>query len=283
MRYSPFPSLKTQTPTPVHATNEAFFSELASDVGVHALHGAILLVGARDGRSLAVRRAQAALRFDKRMSRWSHAALITRWRGTVLESEGLEVTLEPSPAVEQVPERNGVTPFRLARYADRDVFPNLAVAVLGFEPAQSEDGATAGSAVPAPWQRRRAVLEAAVSPNRQRERYPLWESLGVWARYAYAPYATPNPLQEGLPLPAASFVEYAYEAANVDLTPGASGNNNCPEVLYATMKHWSEGLRRVDGVSVRLFTLIRDEHGIPFPELSQELHVELPSPEDLGA
>lgn len=281
MRYSPFPSLQTQNPTLANETNEAFFSELASSVGVHALHGAILLVGARDGRSLAVRRAQAALRFDKRPSRWSHAVLITRWRGTVLESEGLEVTLEPSPAVEQVPERNGVTPFRLARYADRDVFPNLAVGVLGFELAPAEEGV--GSSVPAAWQRRRALLEAAVSPNRQRERYPLWESLGVWARYSYAPYATPNPLQEGLPLPAASFVEYAYEAANVDLTPGASGNNNCPEVLYATMKHWSEGLRRADGVSVRLFTLVRDEHGIPFPELSPDLHVELPSPEDLEA
>ncbi len=99
----------------------------------------------------------------------------------------------------------------------------------------------------------------------------------MWARYTYAPYLTPNPLLEGVPMPSAALCEYAYEAAGIDLTPGATGNHSCPEVIYATVKHWSDGLKDLAGVSARLFAIIRDPTGAPQPTLD-ELGKEVPLP-----
>jgi hypothetical protein len=281
MRYSPFAAREITNAGSPTASNERFFSDVAAKVGVPALHGAIVLIGARDPRALALRRAQAVLRFDRRPSKWSHAAFIVRWHPEPARSVGLEVTLDPESYGHQVPERNGVTTFQLSRYFDRERYPNAAVLTLGFEAPTARGGSE--STVPSAAARRAAAIETVLTPVRDRERYPLWDMLGPWARHAYLPYSTPNPLLEGVPLPCASLCEYAYEAAGVDLTPGATGNNNCPEVLYATAKHWAEGVAQTQGASVRLFTIIRDEHDVPQKDLPIRFgDITEPSPAELG-
>jgi hypothetical protein len=273
MRYSPFSATASEK-TIASDSNAEFFESVGKKVGAEALNGAILLIGARDSRAMALRHAQGALRFDRRASKWSHAALIVQWAASAGETSAVEVSLDPTDITLQVPERNGVTAFRLSRYFDSQRYPNVALAVLGFEPppgtATLSKGAARSDAL-APRERHAAVLAAALNPNRDRERFPLWDTLAPWARYAYAPHTTPNPLLEGIPLPSAALCEYAYEAAAVDLTPGATGNHNCPEVLYATMKHWAEGLKQTEGVSVRIFSVVRDECGTPQMELSPAL------------
>lgn len=277
MRYSPYDTVKPQQ-LEVNS-NEQFFQNVQRSVGTSALHGAILLVGANDHRALAVRHAQGALRFDRRPSRWSHAALIVHWDEALSKVSGVEVALDPTDHTKQVPELNGVTQFALSKYFEQRRYPNVALIVVAFEPPEpvSEGEATAASAA----QRRLMALQAALEPIRERERYPFWDLLAVWARYAYAPYTTTNPLLEGIPLPSAALCEYAYEAAALDLTPGATGNNNCPEVLYATAKHWSGGLQETQGATMKLFSLVRNEHQIPQPELRSIGDVSAPSLEEL--
>lgn len=292
MRYSPFKATENQNAEASSASNRAFFEAVAHEAGFAALHGAVLLVGARDPRALALRRAQAALRFDQRPSYWSHAALIVRWDEDPARTKGVEVTLDPRRAHEQVPERNGVTTFSLQRYLDERRYPNVGLLVIGFEDAKPEPDAeltdpertvltSAERTLPTPAERRAAAISAALSPLRGRDRYPLWDLLGAWARYSYLPFTTPNPLLEGMPMPSAALCEYAYEAAGLDLTPGAAGHNNCPEMLYATAKHWAAGLSPMQA-EVRRFTLVRHRHAIAQRELPPELGLRAPSIEELG-
>jgi hypothetical protein len=280
MRYSPFAARKAEKAGSKVASNEKFFADVAREVGVSALHGSVVLLGGRSSRSLAIRRAQAPLRFDRRSSYWSHAALIVRFGDEPGESVGVEATLDPEDRAKQVPERNGVTPFSLSRYFDEQKYPNIALMVVGFEARSAAKGE---SSLPTPSERRRAALAAALQPNRNRERYPFWDGLAIWSRYATSPHSTPNPLLEGVPLPAAALCEYAYEAAGLDLTPGVTGNNNCPEILYATAKHWAAGLGQSQAAVVRMFSLVRDEHEIPEPSLSADIdEISAPSESELG-
>jgi hypothetical protein len=266
MRYSPFPPRASQKLGSASASNARFFAEVGESAGARALHGAILLVGALDTLSLALRRAQGVLRFDQRPSKWSHAALIVRWHDDVARTAGVEVTLDPVERRQQVPERNGVTTFELGRYFDEERYPNVALLSFELEPPKLEPGFESTLASPA--ERRALAIETALTPVKDRERFPLWDLLGAWARHAYLPYTTPNPLLEGMPLPCASLCEYAYEAAGIDLTPGATGHNNCPEVLYATARHWAEGVQQTQAASVHLYSLERDLYVMPHPELS---------------
>jgi hypothetical protein len=281
MRYSPFSPRASQKLGSASASNERFFAEVGKSAGQRALHGAILLVGARDTLALALRRAQGVLRFDQRPSKWSHAALIVRWQGDVGASAGVEVTLDPLERQRQVPERNGVTTFTLSRYFEEQRYPN--VALLSFELEEPERVPGMEGTLPSAAERRALVLETALTPVKERERFPLWDMLGTWARHAYLPFSTPNPLLEGVPLPCASLCEYAYEAAGIDLTPGTTGNHNCPEVLYATAKHWAEGVASTQRACVRLYSLERDEHVVPHDELTVRIdELELPARSELG-
>jgi len=207
------------------ATAEELFSTIAKAIPAEDRRGGILLVGGEGPRDLAVRHAQADLRLDKLPSYWSHAALILDWKdGAKLDAVvGVEVSLDPIEPDKQVPERNGVTFLRLARYANRARYPNLAFGAI-CNPKDKE--------------LKNKIQQAAMDPNRDRLRYRFWEWLGVWASYTYAPAATANPITTGVPLPGAALCEYAYEAAGLDLTPGATAPNACPELLWTTLLYW---------------------------------------------
>lgn len=245
MRYSNDQADKPLEPVRATSSNRAFFENVGATHGADALRGALLLIGGNDWRSLSLRRAQAPMRFDRRASLWSHVALIAHWdEQNVGNSVGLEVTLDPLSSAEQAPERNGVTTFNLSRYFDTDRYRNVALVTVDL--GKGAAGKT----------RKDAILDAACNPCRDRERYPLWNALSSWARYAYAPELLQSPLGEGIALPSAAFCEYAFEAAGVDLTPGATGNNACPEVVWATINHWQ--VRMKDQAAFRASMLFRD-------------------------
>ncbi len=241
-------------------TNAEFFDEVASKTRPDERRAALLLVGGRDPLARAVRRAQGVLRYDRAPSYWSHAALLLGWPGEADDAFGVEIALDARGARRHTPERNGVTTFRLARYASKARYPNLGVFLFSFS-GQGSRGLD-------------DVIAAALEPNRERARYPWWDNLSPWARYAYAPDVAPNPLLEGVPLPAASLCEYAYAASGIDVVPGATANQTCPELLWATVRHWSKRLEEGGAAQVKGFAVLRDPHATPYaeaPSLADEL------------
>lgn len=272
MRFSRTPRLKVTEPSKAKTkTNEAFFAAVAKGTKPDARRMSLLLVGGSDSASFAVRHAQATLRFDKLPSSWSHAAVILTWNGKAEDAVGAEVHLEPVDRSKHVPERNGVTLFRLSRYLDTQLYPNLCVATLRLPPRQDKGDPKEG------------ILAAILSPNRERIRYPFWDWLGVWARYVYNPTSSSNPLTEGMPWPGAAFCQYAFEAAGVDLAPGATAPNACPELLWSTLLYWHDRLpggaqsssvnspSRSKAPSLQAFCVIRDGGGARRAALSGDL------------
>jgi hypothetical protein len=270
MRFSTHKSSQKATTHPPGASHQKLldaFNKLAAKAD---LSGTLLLVGGRDFRSLSVRHAQTSLRYDRRTSYWSHAALIVSWNASnPASSRGLEVALDPVDPVLQVPERNGVTSFALRKYLDERLYPNLALVHVALNDVPGEQDGEASVAKTAA-QRRQDALVAAKNPCTQRETYRLWEGLATWSRYAYAPELAGNPLLENVPHPGASFCEYVYAAAEVDLVPGASTSHTCPELIWASVRHW-QGTIDSAGSTLQAHVLIRDEHGKPLDPLPMTL------------
>lgn len=242
---------------------QSFADAVVAATSAEERAGGLLLVGGSSPRDHVLRSAQAALRWDKLASYWSHAAVVVSWPASVTKSGkqalGVEVTASPWRAERQVPERNGVTVFPLERYLDEAAYPNIAFAAVSFEKpkaakpkprgkrAADEDGGDP----------REKLLAAAKDPNTDRMRYPFWNWLATWAAYAYTPETLENPVMQGIPHPGAAFCEYVYEHGGLDLTPGATGTNTCPELLWSSLLYWrpniSQGL-----ATFKVFTLIRD-------------------------
>jgi len=259
---------------PKSTSNRALLDDVAKRCPPEHARAAILLVGGRDTRALSVRRAQGALRYDRRCSAFSHAALIVKWDAEhPTKSLALEVTLEPEKDALQVPERNGVTEVELTRYMDVKLYPNLAFISVELmdlvEERQSEGEGLVKVVARSGAQRASDVIAAAADPCRQREAYPMWDALATWAAYSYAPEVNPNPLLHNVPLPCASLIEYAFGAASVDIFPVASSNHSCPELLWASALHWQEGLSA--NLKLKVFAIVRDEHGTPATPLSMKL------------
>lgn len=248
MRYSSDAPVQPESPVSEADSNRAFFERVAALGDPSRFGGALLLLGGTDHAALALRRAQTLLRYDRRPSVWSHAALLLGWVGGEAGAVGVEVTLDPEGS--HVPERNGVSVFHLSRYYDTERYPNVALVLPTFGEAAEKAGG------------RRALIDAALDPNRERSRFPLWDSLAHWSRYAYSPETTPNPLLSNVPLPGAAFCEYAYAMAGVDLTPGATSDQTCPELLWATAKRWSTRLAEMQGTTLQSFALRRDLSGV---------------------
>lgn len=239
MRYS------QQTQSAVHALDDRTSKDLLAAVmkavpDASERAGSILLVGGSDFRSIALRRAQASLRFDLRSNYWSHAALITDWPGDDPSAiRGVEVALEPAPGERHEPARNGVTAFTLARYMDEAATPNLAIAV----PTTTGD-----------W--RKEVLAAAAEPNAGRPQYALYPWLVEWLRHAMLPASTPNPSLAQVPMPSAAFVEHAYASGRINLIPSATSPNVSPEHLWSTLTHWTEALE--SRLTLKVFRRVMD-------------------------
>ena len=224
----------------------------------------LLLVGGSSSRHEAVRRAQAALRMDHLASYWSHAAVILEWGKDPEATTGAEVTWEPWRPDLQVAERNAVTLFPLSRYL-KGRYPNLAFVAFSFK----QPGKTSGSKSEAV-DYRSAIREAVLSPNRDRFRYRFLDWLRIWGGYTYQPHGQPNPLLAEVPVPGAGLCEYAFEAAGIDLTPGATAPNACPETLWSTILYWQKRIgAHVD--KVQIFTLLRDPRCVARKTLSDTL------------
>lgn len=228
-------------------SNTAFFQSLWKD-RLQVPCARLLLVGGSYRADMVIRESQAFLRLDQTPGHWSHAAVILHMPqdpAKVGEAIGAEVTLRPDDPDTQVPERNGVTLFRLKKYLQRQ-FRNICYAEIPFVPphkVKDKHDPLREQLTPTPAERAAALESAALNPNRGRSRYPLWEYLGAWALYTHMPAQTPNPLVEGTPWPGAALCQYAFEAADVQIAPGASAPNISPEHLWSGLLYWYERMQ----------------------------------------
>ena len=259
MRYSRDPKTKPRVPVSPRQSNAQFLDRIWESGALEGVDVALLLVGGCDCRALAIRRAQAVLRFDRRPSLWSHAAILFALDAkTPGRSRGVEVSLDPVDAKLQVPERNGVTEFKLSRYLDTQRYPNLAFVTATF----------LANGKPAPDSRAK-LIERLSEPSSDPQRYMFWNALAEWARYTYIPDLTRNPLLDGISTPDAALCEFAFEGVQVDLTPGASANNTCPELIWSTITHWQSSLEKQ--VDFRAYVVLRNEDCTPPSVLSLKL------------
>ena len=186
------------------------------------------LLGQRDLPGYTLRTAQSVLRWDARPSLWSHVFLFGDRIGQDLGKTLVwEVTLHPRDGEFPKPEENGVGTVELRRYRDRKVDANAAL--LAVKMTDEDAG---------------KVRRRAADHNADRIRYNLWETLGIWQGYLWSQGARPNPLREGVPIFSSSYVEMAYEAINLDLTPGASERNSAPEHIWNAAVWWHEAFDR---------------------------------------
>ena len=247
-------------------SNVAFFAEALRDmkkkqIGNHGV-GVIGLIGRRDRAGILLRHAQAALRWDERPSRWSHAFLMAAPAQADRELLGTpiwEVTLQPQDTADPGPERNGVQEGRLGDFDDPVVNANVALLVVTMTDQEAQ-----------------RVLERAREPNIDRVRYDLWKSLGRWQAYLWATQDRINPLEHGFPMFCSSYVEMAYEAIQLDLTPGASEHNSAPEHLWNAALWWHGAYREL-GHPISGYAVVRDGPAVPLEPSSSRL------PDHLGS
>ncbi len=256
MRFSRASRHKIEDVIVRQASNLTLFEEVALAVPVERRAGTLLLLGGSDRRSLALRDAQSASRLDRLPSHWSHCAVIASWPGEAADAVGLEASFDPENPLEQVPERNAVTPFRLERYFDAVRYPNLCVASFTFD-----DEGTSPLPVPEGHIAHRAALrEALREPNQDRLRFPIWDQFGVWSKYFYSPEAG-NPLYQGHSVPSVTYCAYVFAAAGIDLAAAANCPHAAPEHIWASLLRWTHGMR----ASVQLWRSVLQ------PDLSHEM------------
>lgn len=189
------------------------------------------LLGQRDLPGVALRRAQAMLRWDLRPSLWSHAFLLVNPSpDEPLREVAYEVSLHPRTGAFPEPARNAVTATPLRLYDDARVDAN--VALLGVALDDRQVDAVAHRAV--------------VDPNLDRLRYDLWQSLGAWQTYLWSAGAAPNPLREGFPIFSSALIEYCFEAVQLDLAPATSERNSAPEHLWNAARWWDDAYTELE-------------------------------------
>jgi hypothetical protein len=70
--------------------------------------------------------------------------------------------------------------------------------------------------------------------------------LGVWQSYLWSQGAKHNPLREGVPIAASSYIEFIFEWLGLGVTPGASERNSAPEHLWNAACWWHKAFKEQD-------------------------------------
>jgi hypothetical protein len=194
------------------------------------------LIGEYGPLGYALRRAQEVLRFDRTPSHWSHAFLFldplrpsaASLRDPERSPRVLEATLNPGESASRLfAFRNGVNVRRFSDFA-RARFdagsarsaPNIAVLCLALSTAE-----------------RAAIRERALRPEADLLAYDLPDLLGNWFHFALSLGKRKNPLLRGVAMPSASYAQLAYDAAGIDLSPGATQRNSAPEHFWQAVRY----------------------------------------------
>jgi hypothetical protein len=223
--------------------NRAFFSAAWKELSKFRRPRVMIgLVGQRNLPGVAQRRAQSILRWDLRPSLWSHAFIVIPGAGRNPANFHVREVALHSPSGEfPEPADNGVTNSSLGDYDDPTVNANGALITLPLSDKEAKD----------------IEYRAVRDPNLDRPRYDFWRALGVWQSYFWTQSASPNPLLEGFPMFSSAFVEYCFEAIQLDLAPAASEQNSAPEHLWNSAVWWTREFKQMERAIEKAF-VIRD-------------------------
>jgi hypothetical protein len=273
------PDLKDYSKDFCDADNGEFFAEVARQLAKPAPGSttletdsvaSIVLIGEYGLPGYRIRRAQEVLRIDRTPSFWSHAFLLL----TPLAPDAagnrdphksailLESSLSPDPKHDLFSYTNGVSCRRLADYTDSQFtlsaahsVPNVAVVSYGLKTEE-----------------RASILERAKNPDSDQLGYDLLSQLASWYAYVASRGTVPNPLASGVGLFSTAYTQLAYDAAGIDLAPGAQQRNLAPEhiwqaarYLYPTFRATAPASSELVQRPVRGFYCVRDRACVVSP------------------
>ena len=206
--------------------------------------GCIGLMGEYGLLGYGIRCAQEIIRTDRTPSYWSHAFLVGSGLSEDAETNRSpehspwiwESTLEPAARFNRFVDRNGVGPRRLADYAPSgfDLFsphcvPNIAILAIALT---SEE--------------RTKILDRADDPDVDQLHYDLSGLLGTWYAYLGDRAQQINPLTQGNAIYCSAYAQLAYDAAGLDLAPGAHQKNTSPEHIWQAFKYLRPAFQIMD-------------------------------------
>ncbi len=230
---------KYQKRTNLQFFNDAFAALRKQQAGNRGLM-TVGLVGSRDLPGHTLRMAQAILRWDLRPSYWSHVFVVAEPVTTRTSLSGLnilEIPLFPRNGQFPKPEHNGVNEGTLGQYDNKSIDANVGLFSVTLSEEESKQ-----------------LVKRAKDWNTDRVRYNFWNMLGAWQSYLWSQGAKPNPLREGIPIPASSYIEFIFEKLGLGVTPGASSHNSAPEHLWNAACWWhkafKEDNRKISGMFV---------------------------------
>jgi hypothetical protein len=238
---------------------------------------AIGLIGGYGVANYLIRQAQQVLRVDRTPSYWSHCFLLAErlWpddkinRSSTKSAWVWESTLEPATPFNHFVERNGVAARRIGEYAasrfrlDSPLCsPNIAIVTFALTSDE-----------------RLRIMNRADDPNVDQLAYDLPGLMGMWYSYITGTAQGPNPLSDGNAIFCSAYVQLAYDAAGIDLAPGAHERNTAPEHLWQAARYLHHTFRVVDpgtGTSVPRpvhgWYCLRDKAGVIAPVEDLDKH-----------
>jgi hypothetical protein len=172
----------------------------------------VLLLGGVTVDHFRVRVSQSRYRDDLAPSFWSMAGILLE-SGVVLT-----IPIDRLPSASTVPATNGVHRFNIRLFDRVAEFPNIAVLSFTDDLAPIEAAARR-------IEHSRAVLD-------------LPSMMITWLSYVWATDAGSNPLRAGVGLPSAAFVETAFAACGVEISPGQRTASSSPEAIWQAARWW---------------------------------------------
>ena len=174
----------------------------------------VLLLGGVSVDHFRIRVAQSRYRDDLAPSFWSMAGILTA------DGKVHTVPIDRLPNASMVPTSNAIHEFDFATFASAEAFPNIAV--LSFSKELDE------------------VVKAADRIRKSRAVLDLPSTLITWLSYVWATDAGSNPLRQGVGVPSAAFVETAYAACGIEISPGQRTASSSPEAIWQAARWWSK-------------------------------------------
>lgn len=216
------------------AIRASFASGAVACIGLSGEYG---MVGYR------LRRAQEVVRLDRTPSYWSHAFLIRDPLSNTpaLNKDGrrspwiLESTLTPADGFSAFMECHGVSARRIsdfnqARFSPLRTYsvPNIAIIAIALTEEE-----------------RQQVLNRADAPYTDQLNYDFPAMWGAWYAYITSKGEVTNPILQGVGIPSAAYIQFAYDAAGIDLALGSRQRNVTPEHIWQSAKRLSPLFRTV--------------------------------------
>ncbi len=244
------PAIKDWTGKYGKRTNLQFFGDAFAALEKQGIGNrglmSVGLIGSRDVPGHSLRTAQAMLRWDLRPSYWSHVFVVA---GTVTSRTALgslpilEIPLHPRNGIFPKPECNGVNEGTLGLYDNKDLDANVGLVAVSMSDQDAKQ-----------------LKKRAMNWNLDRVRYNFWDMLGAWQSYLWSQGAKRNPLREGMPIAASSYIEFIYEGLGLGVTPGSSERNSAPEHLWNAACWWHKAFKEEDRKIAGMF-VARDRGG----------------------